>query len=124
MPDALSPLRDRRFATYYVGRFISQVGSSMAPVALTFAVLDLSDSASALGQVLAARSIPMVVFLLIGGVVADRFSRSVVMQLSHLLSALTQGMVAVLLLTGTAELWMVIVLEALNGTRSAPRTPP
>ncbi len=119
LPDALSPLRDRRFATYYVGRFISQVGSSMAPVALTFAVLDLSDSASALGQVLAARSIPMVVFLLIGGVVADRFSRSVVMQLSHLLSALTQGMVAVLLLTGTAELWMVIVLEALNGTVSA-----
>ena len=76
--------------------------------------MDLADnSATALGQVLAARSIPLVVFLLIGGVVADRFSRWVVMQLSHSLAALTQGMVAILLLTGHAQLWMLIVLEAL-----------
>jgi MFS family permease len=91
----------------------------MAPIAVTFAVLDLSDSASALGAVLAARSIPMIVFMLIGGVVADRFSRSIVMQLSHLLSAATQGTVAALLLTGTAEIWMIVVLEALNGTVAA-----
>ncbi|MEP6667067.1 MAG: MFS transporter [Nocardioidaceae bacterium] len=119
VPDALSPLSDRRFAWYYTGRFISTVGSSIAPIALTFAVLDLTGSASALGLVLAARSIPLVAFLLIGGVVADRFSRSVVMQLSHVLSAATQGAVALLLLTGTADLWMIIVLEALNGTVAA-----
>ncbi len=101
------------------GRFISTMGSVMAPVALTFAVLDLTDSPSALGEVLAARSIPLVLFLLIGGVVADRFSRSLVMQLSHISAALTQGLVAVLLLTGTAELWMIITLEALNGIVSA-----
>ncbi len=115
LPDALSPLSDRRFAWYYAGRFISTIGSTMAPVALTFAVLDLTGSASDLGLVLAANSIPLVAFLLIGGVIADRFSRSVVMQVSHLMSAATQGLVAVLLLTGTAELWMIIVLEALNG---------
>jgi MFS family permease len=119
LPDSLSPLRDPRFAWFFGGRFISTMGSVMAPVALTFAVLDLTDSPSALGAVLAARSIPLVLFLLVGGVVADRFSRSVVMQVSHLTSAATQGMVAVLLLTGTAELWMVIVLEAVNGVVSA-----
>jgi MFS family permease len=114
------PLRDRRFAWYYTGRFVSTMGSTVAPIALTFAVLDFThNSATALGQVLAARSIPLVIFLLVGGVVADRFSRSVVMQVSHLLSAATQGTVAVLLLTGTAQLWMIIVLEALNGTVSA-----
>jgi MFS family permease len=52
-----------------------------------------------LGIVLAARSIPMVALLLLGGVVADRLSRSLVLQVSHLLSALTQGAVALLLLT-------------------------
>ena len=52
----------------------------MAPVALAFAVLDLSDSAAALGVVLAARTLPMVLFLLVGGVVSDRFSRSTVMR--------------------------------------------
>jgi len=119
LPDSLSPLRDARFAWFFGGRFISTMGSVMAPVALTFAVLDLTDSASALGAVLAARSIPLVLFLLIGGVVADRFSRSTVMQVSHLTSAATQGLVAALLLTGTAQLWMVITLEALNGVVSA-----
>ena len=104
-PDALTPLRDRRFAWYYAGRFISTTGSTMAPVALTFAVLDLVESPS----------VPMVLFLLVGGVVADRFSRSMVMQVSHLLSAATQGAVAYLFITGTAELWMIVVLEAVNG---------
>lgn len=116
LPDALTPLSDRRFAWYYAGRVISLTGSMMAPVALAFAVLDISDSPSALGMVLAAQSIPLVVFLLVGGVVADRFPRSLVLQLSHVLSTVTQGAVATLIITGTAELWMVVVLEALNGT--------
>lgn len=119
LPDALSPLADRQFAYYFSGRLISNAGSVMAPIALAFAVLDLTGSATSLGVVVAARSIPQIVFLLVGGVISDRFSRSLVMQLSHILSALTQGTVAVLLLTGLAQLWMVIVLEALNGTVSA-----
>jgi MFS family permease len=95
----LAPLRDRRFRLLFAGRSVSMLGSSMAPVALAFAVLEISDSAAVLGIVLAARSIPMAGFMLLGGVVADRFSRSLVLQVSHLLSALTQGAVASLLLT-------------------------
>lgn len=113
--DALTPLRDRRFAWYFSGRLISLTGTMMVPVALAFAVLEIDDSPSALGKVLAAQSIPLVAFLLIGGVIADRFSRSLVMQLSHVLSAITQGAVAALVISGTAELWMLICLEALNG---------
>jgi MFS family permease len=119
LPEPLLPLQDRRFAWFFAGRFVSTMGSVMAPVALTFAVLDLTGSASALGAVLASRSIPLVLFLLVGGVVADRFSRSLVMQVSHLTSGATQGLVAVLLLTGSADLWMIIVLEGLNGVVSA-----
>ncbi|MGI8433212.1 MAG: MFS transporter [Nocardioidaceae bacterium] len=115
----MTPLRDRQFAWYYAGRFVSTIGSVVAPIALVFAVLDLTGSATAIGVVTAARSLPQVAFLLVGGVVSDRFSRSLVMQLSHVLSALTQGAVAALLLTGTAQLWMVVALEAVNGTVSA-----
>ena len=111
-----APLRERSFAWYFASRFSNTLGTMMAQIALTFAVLDLTDSASALGQVLAARTIPMVLFLLFGGVIADRFPRTLVLQLSNLLAALTQGMVAWLVLSGTAELWMIIVLEAANGT--------
>ena len=116
MPDALSPLRDKVFRLFYIGTAVSMFGSSMAPVALAFGVLEISNSAAALGTVLAARSIPMAAFMLLGGVVADRFSRSAVLRLSHAGAGLTQGAVAVLLITGTAELWMLVVLEFLNGT--------
>ena len=118
-PDQLTPLRERQFAWYYTARLVSTLGSMMAPVALTFAVLDISNSASALGQVLAARTIPLVVFLLFGGVIADRLPRATVMLVSNLLAALTQGVVAFLVLSGAAHLWMLIVLEGVNGTVSA-----
>ena len=114
--DAMTPLRNRNFAWYFASRFSNTLGGTMAQIALTFAVLDLTDSAGALGQVLAARTIPMVLFLLFGGVIADRFPRTLVLQLSNVLSALTQGLVAWLVISGTAELWMIIALEALNGT--------
>lgn len=117
--DALTPLRDRRFAWFFGARVTSMAGSTMAPIALAFAVLDLTGSASALGLVLAARTVPMVLFLLLGGVVSDRFSRTTVVQTANLLSALTQGTVAYLVISGHAELWMIIAIEAANGTVSA-----
>jgi MFS family permease len=121
--DAFAPLRERNFAWYYASRFSNTLGSMMASIALTFAVLDLTDSASALGQVLAARTVPMVIFLLFGGVIADRFPRTLILQLSNLLSAATQGLVAYLVISGQAELWMIIVLEIANGTVSAVSFP-
>ncbi len=120
---AFSPLRERSFAWYYASRFSNTLGSMMAGVALAFAVLDLTGSATALGQVLAARTIPMVLFLLFGGVIADRLPRTLVLQVSNVLSALTQGMVAWLVITGEAELWMIVVLEVANGTVSAMSFP-
>ncbi|MGZ6814376.1 MAG: MFS transporter [Nocardioidaceae bacterium] len=119
LPDTLAPLRERGFAWFYTARTVSTLGSNMAPVALAFAVLDVSDSASALGVVLAARTIPMVAFLLFGGVLADRWDRAVVMRVSHVLSALSQGAAAALVLTGTAQIWMLVAIEAVNGTVSA-----
>jgi MFS family permease len=121
--EALAPLQHRSFAWYYASRFSNSLGSTMAMVALAFAVLDLTGSATALGQVLAAHTIPMVLFLLVGGVVADRLPRTLVLQVSNVLSGLTQGVVATLLLTGRAELWMLVVLEAIHGLVSAMSMP-
>jgi MFS family permease len=117
--ESLTPLRNGNFAWYYASRFVNTLGNMMATIALAFAVLDITDSPTALGQVLAAHTIPMVLFLLFGGVVADRFPRAVVLQLSNLTSAFTQGAIAFLVITGTAELWMVIALSAAHGLVSA-----
>jgi MFS family permease len=119
LPEAFAPLRERQFAWFYGARVVSTAGSTMAPIALTFAVLSITDSAGALGVVLAARTLPMVAFLLLGGVISDRFSRTAVMQVANLLSAGTQAVVAALVITGAADIEMIVVIEALNGTVSA-----
>ncbi len=91
----------------------------MAPVALAFAVLDLTGSKADLGFVLAARTVPQVFFILLGGVWADRLPRHRVMVVSNVLSGLTQAAVAVLLLSHHARLWQLVALAAVNGTSSA-----
>ena len=91
----------------------------MAPIALAFAVIDLTGSKSDLGLVLAARAVPQVVFLLIGGVWADRLPRNKVMVVSSIASGATQAAVAALLLTGNAELWQLLLFGGLNGVSTA-----
>ena len=119
---AFAPLGNSNFAWYYASRFVDTLGSNMATIALAFAVLEIGD-ATAVGQVLAAHTIPLVAFMLFGGVIADRFPRALVMQLSNLVAAVSQGVMAYLFITGSAELWMVLVLAAVNGTADAAGFP-
>ena len=121
--EALAPLRERNFRHYFSSRVVNLLGSLMAPVALAFAVLEISDSPTALGVVLAAHSIPMVVFLLAGGVLADRFGRTLVIQSSNVLAGLTQLAIAFLVISGTAEIWHLVVLTAVNGVAAAAALP-
>lgn len=121
--DGFAPLRNRNFAWYFASRLTDTLGTMMAGVALAFAVLDTTDSATALGQVLAAHTIPLVVFMLFGGVLADRFPRTLVLQSSNLVAAATQGTLAFLVITGQAELWMFLVLAAVNGLADAAGFP-
>lgn len=76
---------------------MSLLGSAVAPVALAFAVLGASGSSRDLSLVLVARTVPLLLFLLIGGAVADRYSRSIVLALANLAAGTTQAFVAVLL---------------------------
>ena len=111
------PLRNPAFAWYLASRTVNMLGFTAASVAMAFAVLDLGGSATALGQVLAARTVPMVLVLLFGGVLADRLPRSLVLQASNLVNAGAQGATAVLLITGTAQLW-VVILQMVSGVAS------
>lgn len=122
--DSFGPLRERNFRWYFASRTVNTLGTTMASVALAFAVLHVTDDdPAALGKVLAAHTVPMIVLLLWGGVLADRFPRERVIQISNVTSALTQGAVAALVITDTAQLWMLIVLSAVHGTVSAASLP-
>jgi MFS family permease len=117
--ESLGPLRERSFRLLFFGGTTSRVGNAFASVALAFAVLELTGSKTDLGLVLAARSLPQVLFLLVGGIWADRLPRHRVMVVSNVVSGLSQGTIALLLLTGEAEVWQVAVLAAVNGASSA-----
>jgi MFS family permease len=116
---ALAAFRSRPFRLLFAGELVSLLGTAVAPVALAFAVLDLTGSATDLGYVLAAGWMPQIVFILIGGVLGDRLPRNLVMVGANLLSATAQGASAGLLLAGVAQPWHLAVLAAARGTATA-----
>ena len=114
----LDVLRLRDFRLVFAAAVASFVGDGMVPVALSFAVLDLTGSATDLGLVLAARSVALVGSLLIGGVVADRVSRRTVMIGADLVRLVGQGVTGVLLVTGHASVAELAISQACLGAAS------
>lgn len=123
MGSRFSPLQTANFRYFFIGEVINRVGSSMSGVALAFAVLDISDSASALGVVVAASGIPTVVFMLLGGAIADRLPRALVLRGCNLIQGFLQTTVAILVLTRAAQIWHLVVLEGLAGVLFAVTYP-
>jgi predicted MFS family arabinose efflux permease len=116
---ALGPFRSKPFRLLFSGELVSLLGTAVAPIALAFAVLDLTHSATDLGYVLAAGWAPQVVFILVGGVLGDRLPRNLVMVGANVLSAAAQGAAAALLLAGVAHVWQLALLQAIRGTATA-----
>jgi len=116
----LDLLRDRRF-TYLLGaRTISMLGASFFPVALAFGVLDLPGAtATTLSVVLTANALPMVGFVLFGGVIADRFPRHLVMMTSEWVNAVAFCCLAVMMLTGWTPLPALAAAAAISGVATA-----
>lgn len=116
---AVAPLRHRDFRLLFLGRLTSLAGSAVAHVAFAFAVLGIGGTAGDLGLVLAAGTIPQLLFVLVGGVVADRLPRHIVMVAADVVAGLVQLTTATLVLTGRAEIWQLAALNMVRGTASA-----
>src|SRR3954447_6741034 len=110
---------DRNFRLLFAGRAISYVGTYLAPIAVAFGVLDLGGGATAVGLSFAAWTLAQVAMLGLGGVVGDRLPRRSVMIASDLSSTVVRVVMGVLLLSGHAEVWELIVLQALGGASVA-----
>jgi MFS family permease len=112
-----------RFGWFFAGRTVDLAGSSMTTVALALAVLRASGRAGDLGIVLTADMIPTLALLLVGGAVADRMSRRVLLIVANLASAATMGAMGVTLITGHYNLVVISGLSLLNGVVSAFTSP-
>ena len=120
---ALAPLRHAPFRMLIAGRTVNALGNSFAGLALAFAVLDLTGSARDLGLVVGIRTLVNVIFLLFGGVLADRLPKQLLMVGSSLAAAVTQAIAAALVLTGTATVALLVGLGAINGMVGALALP-
>jgi MFS family permease len=112
----LEVLKHSQFRRLFIARSISVLGSSVAGIALAFAILDLPTATpSKLGQVLAAMAVARVVFILVGGVLGDRFSRNTVLSLGELLSGLGSLGLGAALLNRTHNFMLLAALAAVVG---------
>src|SRR6476469_6531487 len=117
-PKLPQALHDGNFARYLAANSISTLGSGMATVALAFAVLD-SGGVTELGVVLLAREIPLIVFVLLGGVFADRLRRRTILVGTDLVKATAQFLTAALFFTGNADVLSVSLLQVAYGMANA-----
>ena len=117
------PLRLRDFRLLFSARAISYVGTYLAPIAVAFAILDNGGGATAVGLGFAAWTLAQVAMLVVGGVVGDRISRRVVMIGSDVASTAVRTTMGVLLLSGHAEIWQLIALQACGGAAVAFYSP-
>jgi len=117
-PQIPEVLQERNFARYLSAIVVSQLGNGMANVALAFAVLQFGTPTD-LGIVLLAREVPMIVFLLLGGVFADRMPRRTILVGTDVLKGSAQVATAVLLFSGSAHVWNVALLQAVFGVANA-----
>ncbi|GIH09911.1 MFS transporter [Rhizocola hellebori] len=98
--------------------FIS-LSNALAPVAIAFGVIEIGGSASQLGLVLAARTASQTLLLLVGGVIADRWPRHLILMVCGAAGVVTHVAAALVILVGSGPLWQLAVLEAVNGAAAA-----
>ena len=112
---ALRPLRFRDFRLLWTGLAVSLVGDGMWLVAVAWQVIELGGGPVQLSLVAAAYSLGLVILMLPGGVVADRYPRRLVMFIADLVRAFTVAVLGILSLTGAIELWHLAVGGLLIG---------
>jgi MFS family permease len=115
----LRVLAEPSYRRLFLGRTVSLIGDGITPIALAFAILDLTGSATDLGIVLALHSLALIALVLVGGVIADRISPRRSMLGADVVRMVSMGLIAALLLTGAAEIWQLALLYAIDGAATA-----
>ena len=120
----LTQLRDLRahkgFSSLAISRFISNVGNGVSPIALAYGVLSLPGSTGRdLSIVMAARFVPLLAFMLFGGVIADRFQRNRLVGGSDMIGSFLAATSAISLIAGFSSIWLLALMGGLFGILNA-----
>jgi MFS family permease len=112
-------LRSRDFRLLWLGQSASLVGDALIVVAVGLFVTRLTHDSSAVGLVLTAYTVPLILFLLLGGVIGDKLSRRRVMLVCDAVRGTLHGLLAVLIATHTVQVWHMVVIGVAFGTAEA-----
>ena len=115
----LTALRARDFRLLWLGQSASTIGDALVLVAVGLYVTRLTGDPADVGLVLGAYSLPVVLFVLLGGVLADRLPRQRVMIASDVVRCVLHATLALLIATGLVQIWHMVVIGALFGTAEA-----
>ncbi|CAN1490502.1 ProP Permeases of the major facilitator superfamily [Candidatus Nanopelagicaceae bacterium] len=120
----LAQLKDLRghqgFSSLAISRFISNVGNGVSPIALAYGVLSLPNATGKdLSIVMAARFVPLLAFMLFGGVIADRFQRNRLVGGSDMLGSFLAAVSAISLIAGFSSTWLLALMGGLFGILNA-----
>jgi MFS family permease len=112
-------LRYRDFRLLWLAQSTSVIGDNIVLVALALFIIERTGSATDLGLVLAAQALPLVAFLLVGGVWGDRLPRHRVMVATDLVRFALHALLAALIFAGTVAIWQLVAIEILFGSAEA-----
>lgn len=108
------------FSRLAAARFISNIGNGMSPIALAYGVLSIEGAdGSDLSLVMSARFFPLVIFMLFGGVFADRLPRNRIVGGSDVIGSFLAGTSALSFIFGFPHVWILIVMGGLFGVLNA-----
>jgi len=112
-------LHYRDFRVLWAGACFSSIGTWMQSLAENWLVLSLTASAFYLGLDAFLQQLPIMLFTLIGGVIADRHDRRLTLMASQWMQLLTAAILALLVFLGVVEVWHILVLSFITGTAQA-----
>jgi MFS family permease len=112
---AFSSLRLRNFRLYWFGQMISLLGTWMQRVGQAWLVLELTHSAWQLGLVGTLQYLPVLLFSIFGGVLADRWSKRRILLVTQSVDAIQAVLLWILIITGTIQTWHIYVLATVLG---------
>ncbi|HVB24370.1 MAG TPA: MFS transporter [Ktedonobacteraceae bacterium] len=118
-PSALEPLKDKNFALFWFGAFLSSIGFWIQTVGQGWQVLQLTNSALLLGLVVFSATLPNIVLSLFGGVIADRFNRRWLLIITQTAYMTTATLLGILTTLHIITVWQIIVMALVNGTFSS-----
>lgn len=112
-------LKSPNFRLWFIGQVVSLVGTWMQSTAQGYLIYELTQSAAYLGIVAFANGFPMILFTLIGGITADRFSKRKVIVIAQAAMMVLAAILAFLAFTHLIQPWHIVVLAFLLGVANA-----